>query len=37
MEMICVYVIRSKKDGRFYVGMTQNVEKRILEHNSGRT
>ncbi len=35
--MIYVYVIRSKKDGRFYVGMTQNVDKRLVEHNSGRT
>lgn len=34
--MIYVYVIRSNKDGRFYVGMSQNVEIRILEHNSGR-
>ncbi len=32
-----VYVIRSKKDGRFYVGITANVEKRVLEHNLGRT
>ncbi|MBU3820577.1 GIY-YIG nuclease family protein [Flavobacteriaceae bacterium XHP0103] len=32
-----VYVLRSKKDGRFYVGMTVNVEKRLKEHNSGKT
>ena len=32
-----VYAIRSEKDGRIYVGMTKNVEKRIKEHNSGHT
>jgi len=35
--MMYVYVIRSEKDGRFYVGMTGNVEKRVKEHNKGRT
>jgi len=32
-----VYVIRSAKDGRFYVGMTTNIERRIAEHNEGKT
>ncbi|QLE01148.1 GIY-YIG nuclease family protein [Galbibacter sp. BG1] len=32
-----VYVIRSLKDARFYVGMTMDVEKRLKEHNSGKT
>ncbi|WP_248724525.1 GIY-YIG nuclease family protein [Seonamhaeicola sp. ML3] len=32
-----VYVLISEKDGRFYVGMTSNVEKRLAEHNAGRT
>ncbi|MEO1032823.1 MAG: GIY-YIG nuclease family protein [Bacteroidota bacterium] len=32
-----VYVLISEKDGRFYVGMTSDIEKRIKEHNSGRT
>jgi putative endonuclease len=31
-----VYVLRSEKDGRFYVGMTGNVNRRIKEHNAGR-
>lgn len=36
--MFFVYIIVSKSKGlRFYVGMTQNVKKRIAEHNSGRT
>lgn len=34
---IFVYVIRSQKDGRFYVGMTEDVERRLSEHNKGRT
>ncbi|MBT8270133.1 MAG: GIY-YIG nuclease family protein [Bacteroidia bacterium] len=34
--MMYVYVLRSEIDGRFYVGMTENVEKRIKEHNLGR-
>ena len=32
-----VYVLRSEKDGRFYVGMTSDVDGRLKEHNSGRT
>lgn len=35
--MIFVYVMRSEVDGRFYVGMSQNVQKRLQEHNTGRT
>ena len=35
--MIIVYVIRSYKDGRFYVGMTKNLERRFQEHESGKT
>lgn len=30
-----VYVLRSAKDGRFYVGMTNNYKRRFVEHNSG--
>ncbi|TYA75033.1 GIY-YIG nuclease family protein [Seonamhaeicola marinus] len=35
--MMLVYVLRSEKDGRFYVGMTSNIERRLEEHNKGRT
>jgi putative endonuclease len=34
--MFFVYVIRSLKDGKLYVGLTNNVEKRISEHNDGK-
>jgi len=30
-----VYVLRSQKDEKFYVGYTKNVQKRLEEHNSG--
>jgi putative endonuclease len=32
-----VYAIRSKVDERIYVGFTQDVQKRFLEHNRGET
>lgn len=32
-----VYAIRSKIDDRIYVGFTQDVQKRLLEHNRGET
>lgn len=35
--MYFVYVLRSEKDGRLYKGFSSNLEKRILEHNSGKT
>ena len=33
--MYYVYVLRSLKDGRLYKGLTQNVEKRLKQHNQG--
>ncbi len=32
-----VYAIRSLKDGRIYVGMSENVAKRLNQHNMGST
>lgn len=32
-----VYVIRSLKDGRLYVGMSENVASRLKQHNKGLT
>lgn len=34
--MFTVYVLYSLKDGHTYVGCTKNVEKRLVEHNSGQ-
>ena len=33
--MYYVYVLRSKKDGKFYTGFTDNLEKRLKKHNAG--
>lgn len=33
--MYSVYAIRSLKDGRIYVGLSSNINRRISEHNSG--
>jgi putative endonuclease len=34
--MFYVYILRSSKDGKRYVGMTENLERRMNEHESGR-
>ena len=34
--MYYVYVLRSGKDTRFYVGCTANLRKRLAEHNDGK-
>ncbi|MBX2906837.1 MAG: GIY-YIG nuclease family protein [Taibaiella sp.] len=35
--MFFVYVIRSEVNGNFYVGMTENVDVRLMQHNRGYT
>ncbi len=35
--MFTVYVLRSEKNNRLYTGYTEDLEKRIKEHNSGKT
>jgi len=35
--MYFVYAIKSKVDGRIYVGMSINFETRLKEHNAGKT
>jgi len=32
-----VYILKSLKNGRYYVGYTNNLEKRLIQHNSGKT
>ncbi len=32
-----VYILQSEKNGKFYIGSTSNVERRLTEHNSGKT
>ena len=33
--MFYVYILRSKKDGRLYIGFTNDLKRRVGEHNSG--
>ena len=32
-----VYVLKSDLNGRLYTGHTSNLEKRLIQHNSGHT
>jgi len=31
-----VYVLRSRKDGELYTGCSNNLERRVREHNAGK-
>ncbi len=33
--MFYVYVLKSKKDDRLYIGFTNDLKRRFLEHNKG--
>ncbi|MBI2065803.1 MAG: GIY-YIG nuclease family protein [Candidatus Zambryskibacteria bacterium] len=37
LVMYFVYIIQSKKDRKFYTGITNNLERRLHEHNKGKT
>jgi len=32
--MYYVYIIKSKSVGKFYTGLTDNIDRRLTEHNS---
>jgi len=34
--MWTVYILKSIKNERFYIGCTSNLNRRLLEHNAGR-
>ena len=34
--MYYVYILKSLKTGKFYIGHTDNLDRRIEEHNTGR-
>ncbi len=33
--MYYVYVLKSKKDNKTYIGLTNDLRKRLIEHNQG--
>lgn len=35
--MFYVYILKSLKNGRFYTGSTNDIERRLHEHNIGQT
>ncbi len=34
--MYIVYVLKSEKNGRFYKGLTKDLEQRVIQHNKGQ-
>jgi putative endonuclease len=36
MDLYFVYVLRSLKDKKYYVGYTDNLDARLEQHNSGK-
>lgn len=34
--MFYVYLLKSKKDGKYYIGSTNDLKRRFKEHNSGK-
>jgi putative endonuclease len=32
-----LYILQSQKDGDYYKGVTQDIEKRLFEHNTGQS
>ena len=35
MEKYFVYLLESQKDHKFYIGQTNNLERRLAKHNNG--
>ncbi len=31
-----VYILRSQKDGNKYIGVTEDIKRRLAEHNAGK-
>ncbi len=36
IEMHYVYILLSQKDGKFYIGFTLDLKRRLKEHNDGK-
>jgi putative endonuclease len=37
MDMYYLYILKSLKDFGYYIGSTDNISKRLEEHNRGKT
>ena len=37
MMMYYVYILKSLKTGKYYIGYSRDVKRRLAEHNAGRT
>jgi len=37
LVMFYTYILKSKKDGKFYTGSTKDLRKRLIEHNTGKS
>jgi len=35
--MYYVYILKSLKDNKYYIGSTKHIEQRLAEHNQGKT
>ncbi|NQU68570.1 MAG: GIY-YIG nuclease family protein [Candidatus Marinimicrobia bacterium] len=35
--MVYVYILKSRKDGKFYTGSTTDLKRRLREHNDGKS
>ena len=35
MTQACVYILKSARNGRYYVGYTTNIDRRVATHNAG--
>lgn len=35
-DMFYVYILKSEKDNRYYIGCTNNINMRLVWHNEGR-
>ena len=33
--MFTTYILQSEKDGRYYIGSTNDIRKRLVKHNKG--
>lgn len=36
-KMASVYILRSLKNSRYYIGSTTDIKRRLVEHNSGES